>query len=124
MSLFEAFRGPFDKAAAAFVKGDEKAVTALTTPAQARDILANVHKATTRTDNLEKMTRVLDVVSARHALYLVGNATRGLDRYGSDWFKAVRRIDGVTIKWMTHADQVAMDARIPQEMRTREGMKA
>jgi hypothetical protein len=91
--------------------------------AETRDILAKVHKATTRTDMLETNTRIIDVVSARHALYLVTNATRNLGRYGADWFEVVRGMDGVTIRWMTPADQVAMDNVLPQEMRTREGVK-
>jgi hypothetical protein len=57
-------------------------------------------RATTlRTPALETSTRVLDVVSVRHALYLVTNATRGIERYTPAWFAAVRDLDGVTIKW-------------------------
>jgi hypothetical protein len=122
-TLFESLRAPFDKAAA-YTKGAEKSLPALMTLARARDILAKVNKATTlRTDALEPATRVLDVVSARHALYVVAHFTQGLERYGSAWFEAVRGLDGVTLKWMTPADQTAMDAKIPQEMRTREGAK-
>jgi hypothetical protein len=124
MTLFESFRGPFDKAAARYAEGDEKSLPALTTLARARDILANVHKATTlRTPALETSTRVLRVVSVRHALYLVTNHTRGLERYTPEWFAAVRGIDGVCISWQSVPDQEAMDKVLPQEMRTREGAK-
>jgi hypothetical protein len=122
-TMFESLRAPFDKAAAAYVGGDEKSLPALMTLATARDILTRVHKATLRTPLLEANTRIIDPVSARHALYVMPIATRDLERFGSDWFKAVRAMDGVTIKWLTPADQVAMDAVLPQEMRTREGMK-
>jgi hypothetical protein len=122
-TMFESLRAPFDKAAAAYVGGDEKSLPALMTLATARDILTRVHKATLRTPLLEANTRIIDPVSARHALYVMPIATRDIERYGTDWFKAVRGMDGVTIKWLTPADQVAMDAVLPQEMRTREGIK-
>jgi hypothetical protein len=130
--LMEELRVPFDKAAIAYVAGgtlpytavDQVALTTLMDLARVRDIFAGMSKPPDlRTTLLEQATRVLDVVSARHALYVLTNKTRGLDRYGADWFAAVRLVDGVTIRWMTPADQVAMDKVLPQEMRTREGAK-
>jgi hypothetical protein len=117
-------RSPFNKAAAAYTGGDETALPALIALAQTRDILASANKATTlRTDNLDPQTRILDVVSARHALYVVTHATQGLERFAQAWFEAVRDLDGVTIRWMSPADQVAQDKALPQEMRDREGVK-
>jgi hypothetical protein len=123
--LMEALRAPFDTAATAYTGGDENAaLTTLVTLARVRDIFAGMSKPPTlRTTLLEQQTRVLDVVSARHALYLVTNATRGLERYSPAWFAVVRGLDGVTIRWQSAADQTAMDAHLPQEMRTREGAK-
>jgi hypothetical protein len=80
-------------------------------------------RPTLRTDALDQSTRVLDVVSVRHALYLVTNATRNLERYSPAWFEAVRALNGVTIRWMTTADQVAQDKALPQEARDLEGTK-
>lgn len=46
-------------------------------------------------------------------MYGVTHATQGMDRFGPDWFKAVRTISGVTIRWMTPADQIQMNTTIP-----------
>ncbi len=113
-TLMEQLRAPFDEAAAAFTGSDGPALVTLTELGRARDTLTHASKPPTLwTDQLEQGTRVLYPANAEVAMYGVRHATQGMDRYGADWFKAARLVQGVSLRWMTVSDQIQMNATIP-----------
>jgi hypothetical protein len=113
-TLMEQLRAPFDEAAAAFTGSDGPALVTLTELGRARDTLTHASKPPDLwTTQLEESTRVLYPTNAEVAMYGVRHATQGMDRFGAEWFKAARLVQGVTLRWMTPLDQVAMNVTLP-----------
>jgi hypothetical protein len=118
--LMELLRMPFDHAADAYTGGDETALPDVVYLAQVRDILTEVVDPPTlqpRTEGgreFERTCRVLDVGDVIGAEHLLPNVTfAGKTRHTPAWFAAARNLTGCRIRWMTPADQVAMDKRLP-----------
>ena len=119
--LMEKFRAPFDEAASKYMAGDKTVVPALTELGKVRDILKLVTGSVKlRSDHFEVYSRVLTIPSEKTSMekipQVLGNPYSNVEgRYESAWFAAVTSLPGVRLEWHSPADQIALDAAMPNK---------
>ena len=111
--LMEAFRKPFNDAAAKLLAGDKKAIPVLDELARVRDALALALPVNLRNREFEELSRLLFLPSIKTAVERFPIRIEGIRRHQGEFWALALKIPDVRIVWNSPENQSEINLTIP-----------